>query len=61
MKLGFNSGFYRIDLFCKNCGLKSNVEIPCGTTVWDFCDDYECPECGCKTVGRDMSKIKSAD
>ena len=47
---------YRADLYCKNCGYKINMEIPKGTPIWDFCDKLECPECGCNTIGRDITK-----
>jgi len=47
---------YRVDLFCMNCRAKSNVEIPRGTTVWDYCEGRECSNCGCTTLTLDKSK-----
>ena len=50
------NGTYRADLYCKNCGAKSNVEIQWGVPIWEYVKGKSCEQCGCKTLGRDMSE-----
>ncbi len=41
---------YIIEAFCENCDARYNVEIDKGKKVEEFFKNYNCEECGCKTV-----------
>lgn len=45
---------YHAQLFCKNCGAKTQADIPKGTYITDYLYDEICPECGCDSLTRDL-------
>jgi len=50
---------YKAAVYCKNCRAKQEVEIPKGTTVYDFVLKHNiCLVCGCDMLRRKISDIR---
>ena len=43
-------GRYSGSFFCTNCKWTGEIQVEKGTSLADFADEIECPNCGCDTI-----------
>ena len=44
---------YNYNLSCGNCNCSAGLRVPLGITLEKYAQDHDCPNCGCKLLGKD--------